>query len=115
MSTKAQTEEWLKNNQPSDHLAPVAAEGAEPKPTVGRIVHYVVPTGPNAGAHRPALVIVPTAGTVQDTEPGFVDLVAFLHPDDNRRTNGIPMLWPTRVPYDATGEERGSWHWPERV
>lgn len=80
------------------------------RPSVARIVHYVAYGTPGgefkAGAHRAAII----------TD------VPYPHADgaDAMRAH-ICVLNPTgfffnqSIPYDATGQTPGSWHWPERV
>lgn len=86
------------------------------KPSVGRIVHYVLP--PNAehlhaeaaGQHRPA--------TVVRTWPDYarINLRVFLG-----GTNDAPhghliggQLWASSVAQDEDTKAPGTWHWPER-
>lgn len=46
------------------------------KPAIGRIVHYVIPSGPHKGAHRPAII---TAGYAD----GLVNLTIFTDQEDD--------------------------------
>lgn len=103
--------------------APAAAlDGAKvaPKlePSIGRIVHYVLPEKSNrAGRHRAAIV----AGVHGDA----INLTVFLDstldmPSDHGTSKrydvaGKLMLHAYDVEEDPEGERPGSWHWPERV
>lgn len=75
------------------------------KPTIGRIVHFVLGiTESTSGEHRPAIITRVYA-------PTCVNLHVFgdagdLGRDINRH--------PTSVQYDPSGEASNSWHWPER-
>lgn len=95
-------------------VADMAALGAtakteEPVPTVGRIVHYVLPSDEhcrNIGQHRPAVI-------VKVWSAGSVNLQVFTD-----GTNDYPfdhgMMWRTSVPHSEQAE-LGSWHWPEKA
>lgn len=80
------------------------------KPSIGRIVHYVLTQGPNKGAHRPAIIV----HVWPDSED--VGLQIFTNSD----TDGIhgdehwPIEWEPVVSKDETAERVGTWHWPER-
>jgi hypothetical protein len=78
---------------------------------VGRIVHYVLPSGPNQGEHRPAIVVkiwLPGQDTVQLQV--FIDGAN----DGPEYTSGLH--WATSVSHAPAQAHRwGSWHWPEFV
>jgi len=75
------------------------------KPTVGRIVHYVLREGRNTGEHRPAIIVrVWTDTTVQ--------LQVFTDKTNDDMTDGV--IWQTSVMLDDSSEKIGTWHWPER-
>jgi hypothetical protein len=83
------------------------------KPSVGRIVHYVLPSGPRKGEHRAAIVTGAWGGFV-------ANLTVFLdQPNDVIEPSGsfIPQIAASgriwSADYDAAGAP-GSWHWPER-
>lgn len=76
------------------------------KPTVGRLVHYVshgTPDGKYGREHR-AAIVTKVGG---EYKPGYWSV-------------GLAVLSPTglffdlSIPYEPTGYEGGSWHWPER-
>ena len=75
-----------------------------PKPTTGRMVHFVMPNG----KHRPAIVVEPWGGL------GAVNLQVF--PDGSNDGAGVANVeWRTSVKYDnSETPEPGTWHWPER-
>jgi hypothetical protein len=84
------------------------------KPTLGRIVHYVLAEAdsfPNAGIHRPAIIVEPySAGNADPIEgESWLNLAIFTSASD-----GLPLTYSRMiVPYSAGGLVRGSWHWPE--
>lgn len=79
------------------------------KPTVGRIVHYVLPQGRNAGEHRPGIIVKVWSDTT-------VQLQVFTDSDKAGSNNDMIAnpLWATSVTVDEAGEKSGTWHWPER-
>lgn len=72
-----------------------------PPVTVGRIVHYVLASGPNAGVHRPAIVVNHDNDVVELT---LFPSVADDLPTTTRHNN---------VVHDPEGKTPHSWHWPE--
>lgn len=80
------------------------------KPTVGRIVHYVL----TDGQHRPAIV-VRAWGEEPHSAPDYADSVnlqVFLDGSNDGSESGVD--WETSVRYDETGKTPYTWHWPER-
>jgi hypothetical protein len=79
------------------------------KPSVGRIVHYLLPTAAGDVA-RPAIVTA--------VEPsGSISLVVFLVPGDDAQgasTDGH-TLRRTSVPEAIEKFTVGTWRWPPRV
>jgi hypothetical protein len=77
------------------------------KPSVGRIVHYVLPTPHKlAGAHCAAMIIAvdnDDSVTLQVTKPDGEQLTTVNPPHQDFGAG------------TAAHEEFGSWHWPERV
>lgn len=74
--------------------------------TEGRIVHYVLEGGRNAGQHRPAIIV-----KVWGQDNGCCNLTMF--PDwSNDGLNG--MEWQTSRLFSESGE-LGTWHWIERA
>lgn len=99
---------------PSKQPSPSAGEEAKAKlegVAIGRIVHYVLSRGHHVGHHRPALIVA-----LGDNETVNLQV---LTDGTNDFDFGYPgsggLLWATSVPYDASGAQLGSWHWPERV
>jgi hypothetical protein len=76
--------------------------------TEGRMVHYVLATGPNKGSHRPAVIVriwtkeAPYTSQLQVFTDGANDGLDNVH-------------WATSVTYDESGEKQHSWHWIERA
>lgn len=88
-------------------------------PSVGRIVHYILPDGQYAGEHRPAIIV-----KVWDENPtpdSLVQLQVFTdgpndYPYGGNGSDGIQ--WRTSVHHnegDVNPKSLGTWHWPEYV
>jgi hypothetical protein len=82
---------------------------------VGKIVHYVLPTGRSQGEHRPAIVVRLWGTPTADYTPGvqlqvFTDGTNDYSLSMDQGANGL--LWATSVAYSAEPKE-GTWHWPE--
>lgn len=82
--------------------------------TEGRVVHYI--PGPhdrlkNNDRHVAAVVV-----KVWDRHAGTVNLRLLLDGSNDTDNWKEPAAsWVTSVPYDETGTEPRSWHYPERV
>ncbi len=76
-------------------------------PSIGRVVHYVAYGTPGgefpAGAHRAAII---TEYDARDTPIQSVGLVVL---------NPTGLFFHRGVLMDPTGQQPGSWHWPEYV
>lgn len=84
------------------------------KPTVGRIVHYVLPGGSrNEGQHRPGIVVHIWSDRME--YGGLVQLQVFTDSDKDGRYNDQlpPVYWATSVKQDEEAKAPGTWHWPE--
>ncbi|MBW4478607.1 MAG: hypothetical protein KME54_17545 [Tolypothrix brevis GSE-NOS-MK-07-07A] len=82
--------------------------------TEGRIVHYVLPDGRNAGEVRPAIVV----RVWRDVAPeliakGYCNLQVFTD-STNDYEDGTRVLWATSKIYSDTNEP-GTWHWSPKV
>ena len=81
--------------------------------TEGRMVHYVLPDGKNAGEHRAAIVV-----RVFDHYEGTSNLSVFTD-GSNDFIKGAPgwrgTLSASSVLPDQTKKEPGTWHWIEHV
>jgi len=77
------------------------------KPSLGRVVHYVLPDGNNAGDHRPAIIV--------RVWPDTVNLQVFYDGDGTPHMNDgqLNTLWKLSVPFSAEPKP-GTYHWPER-
>lgn len=94
---------------PADPTPPVITT---PVPSLGRIVHYVLPdSSPNAGQHR-AAKITSTWGTENPNLEVSLDQTNDL-PD----SGGIyyPRLRVWSAEHDEETKANGTWHWPEKV
>lgn len=76
--------------------------------TEGRIVHYVIQTGPSHGQHRPAIVV-----KVWNKESGVVNLIVFA--DWSNDGVADSAYWATSVRYDEETKAPGTWHWIEKA
>jgi len=77
------------------------------KPSIGRIVHFVLPDGPSKFDHRPA-IIVRWGSSVQ--------LQVFTDGENDGAKYASGLYWATSVPYADPSENKPySYHWPERV
>lgn len=82
---------------------------AIPGLTEGRIVHYVLPDGPNAGQHRPAIIVRvwnPVSSTVQ--------LQVFTDGSNDGPKYAAGLFWATSVMLSEEPKP-GTWHWIERA
>ncbi len=83
------------------------ATAAGPKPTIGRIVHYVLPAGPRAGQSRPGMV-------VNVNPDGTVNLQVFTDSATGREGDYYhPTFHQAEVKRGGT-HDGGTWHWSER-
>lgn len=84
------------------------------KPTRSRIVHFVLPAGPNAGQHRTAVVLEPCAQSLNGVP--YIDLQVMLTDSDGGAgLAGRGQIREVRcVQPDHVTRAVGTWHWPER-
>lgn len=78
------------------------------QPSIGRIVHYALPHGPNLGVFRPAIIV--------NTFPGsmMANLHVFLDGSNDTHTGADYTPWRTSVEY-SEDPKPGTWHWPLRA
>lgn len=77
------------------------------KPSIGRIVTYVLNGGINKGEERPAVI-----ARVWDPTSDIVQLEVFT----DAGNDGLePIAWRTSVRHSEQAREPGSWHWPDRI
>lgn len=84
-------------------------------PSVGRIVHFVLPADSlYAGEHRPAVIV-----KVWDKDPkpdSMVQLQVFTDGLNDGVAYKSGLFWATSVHYaDPSENKLHSWHWPEFV
>jgi hypothetical protein len=89
------------------------------KPTIGRIVHYVLsesntPRADAVGASRPAIIVQDWGNGKADAQEGGSACNLQVFTDGSN--DGLPdgMLWVTSACYSSTPRP-GSWHWPPRA
>lgn len=79
--------------------------------SIGRIVHFVLNSGANAGAHRPAMVV----GVANEYTS---DLQVFTNGTKGEMPKGdsLPnVFWKPKAIQDEVGKTPGTWHWPEPI
>lgn len=92
--------------------------------TEGRIVHYVLPDGPSAGEHRPAIivrvwrgeiVVNPKTAEEEHMKDTAVQLQVFMDGDGRGWNDQAPnVVWHTSVMY-SEDKEPDTWHWIEKA
>jgi hypothetical protein len=85
-----------------------------PKPSVGRVVHYVsygTPGGEYTSQCR-AAIITDLAQTDEDAD---VVGVAVLNPTGMFFNRAAYDEWDSTTALEGAEPQGGSWHWPERV
>jgi hypothetical protein len=81
----------------------------------GRIVHVVLPSGPQKGEQRPAIIVKVWPDEYGPGIPG-VNVQVFSDSDGPSSNDGLPAVsWHTSLKYDESAKELGSWHWIERT
>ena len=70
---------------------------------VGAIVHYVLPNGPNRGAHRPAVVV----GVKNEYT---VDLQVFSDGTKSAGDCAPNVFWKPNCLQDESGHSEETWH-----
>lgn len=76
---------------------------------VGTTVHFVLNHGPNAGAHRPAVVVGVKSAYRVDLQV-FSDGTKGTEPKGDCLPN---VFWRPETVQDETGHSEGTWHFPE--
>ncbi|SRR6266849_3265037 len=78
------------------------------KPSIGQIVHFVLPDGPSKLDHRP--------GTIVRIWGSSVNMQVLTDGENDGTKYASGLYWATSVPYTDPSENKPySWHWPERV
>jgi len=87
---------------------------ANQAPSVGRIVHFILPDGQYPGDHRPAIIV-----KIWDAEPtidSMVQLQVFTDGSNDGDAYKSGLFWATSVHYADPSENKFyTWHWPEFV
>lgn len=85
------------------------------KPSVGRIVHYVMPPRHEGAppAVRPAIVVHVWSESGAYPLP-LVQLQVFVDGTNDGAEHTSGVAWRTSVRYDPEGAP-GTWHWPARA
>jgi hypothetical protein len=114
--------------------SPTPAPAASPakktqKPSIGRVVHFVLPADSvNAGEHRAATIAKVVGGdpgpnnvpaqavNLSVTKGDSLDFVATEHGQKalSAAVDSSAVVLIGSVPHDSTGTP-GTWHWPEQV
>ena len=83
--------------------------------TEGRNVHFVLPDGPHAGEHRPAIVVkVWRQGDGTPPANGYSNLVVFMDGTNDGAAFGGCIHWATSIEYSEEPKPR-TWHWIEKA
>lgn len=87
----------------------------EQVPSVGRIVHFVMPESSRyPGEHRPAIIV-----KIWDATPktdSMVQLQVFTDGSNDGELFKSGLFWATSVHYADPSEKKPyTWHWPEFV
>jgi hypothetical protein len=83
--------------------------------TEGRIVHFVLPDGPHAGEHRPAIVVkVWRQGDGTPPANGYSNLLVFMDGTNDGDQFAGCLSWQTSVVYSDQAARR-TWHWIEKA
>lgn len=99
------------------------------RPTIGRIVHVVIPQGEATGplVHRPAIVV--DLPQVAMGDAAAISAVVFVNGDRDtlalnviasqrnlsmRDVMPVACVWLPLLYYNESGNEANTWHWPER-
>lgn len=77
-------------------------------PSIGRLVHYIIPSGLNQGQRRAALIV--DIADEKPTEKSPVTLLVFNSPSDAR---GYVSFQPDLY-QDPTAKSVGTWHAPQQ-
>lgn len=88
------------------------------QPSIGRIVHYVLPEGPRRGEIRPAVIVRVFTGVDAPINPGMCNLQVLLDGGNDGLEGGLGgVVWKGSVLHSAATEApvAGTWHWPPRV
>ncbi len=86
-------------------------------PSIGRIVHYVIPDGyRNAGETRPAILVRIWNDMDHPTNPGMSNILVFTD-GSNDSAAGHALAVPEWTGSVSFSAERtpGTWHWPPFV
>jgi hypothetical protein len=88
-----------------------------PVPSIGRVVHYVLPQRAELRHHivgelRPATIIKVWGA---DDPDAAIQLAVFLDGQNDKEGWSGEFLWATSVRHDEVNKEPGTWHWPEFV
>lgn len=81
-------------------------------PSIGRIVHFVLPNG----QHRPAIIV--RVFEEPPTPASVANLQVFLDGSNDapaREPGASDLLWRTSVHQDAETMKPGTWHTPELI
>jgi len=83
--------------------------------TEGRNVHFVLPDGPHAGEHRPAVIVkVWRRGDGSPPADGYSNLVVFMDGTNDGPSFGGCIRWETSVTFSEDPQPR-TWHWIEKA
>ena len=83
-------------------------------PSVGRVVHFILPSGPHRGEHRPAIIVKVWSDRPEPHTACQLQVFTDCTNDGPEYASGL--YWATSVQQAPEHEHRfGTWHWPEHV
>lgn len=84
------------------------------KPSVGRIVHFVLKDRHGELVHRPAIVVRNWADEGHYVDVEGVQLQVFTDDTNDGPEYASGLFWATSVHHEEEDKKEYSWHWPER-
>ncbi|MHB1681574.1 MAG: hypothetical protein ACYCYO_01920 [Bacilli bacterium] len=85
------------------------------KPSVGRIVHFVLKDRSGELVHRPAIIVRNWADEGVYVQEEGVQLQVFTDGTNDGPEYASGIHWATSVHHDEAADTEHTWHWPERV
>jgi hypothetical protein len=83
-----------------------------PKPSIGRIIHVILPHGTQPETvKRPGIIVRTWPGATPTDVASYVNAQVFT----DESNDSLPgMVWKSSLSYDETAQRENSWHWPAK-
>lgn len=81
------------------------------RPTLGRIVHFVLDESPNKGECRPAIIVAIEGNAYGNGEDGYNVVVFMDGPHDSRHGESVKVIWREALRF-VEQVVPGQLHWP---